>query len=57
MGIGKGSRVKWTTASDVKGSGEVLTDEENGHVYVAVDAPQGEEHRVIYCTVTWLTII
>lgn len=55
----KGTRVTWTTASGVHGSGEVLNDEADaadGHVFVAVDAPTGEEHRVIWCTVTWLTV-
>ncbi|MFZ0311967.1 MAG: hypothetical protein WAL85_04585 [Candidatus Korobacteraceae bacterium] len=51
----KGTRVTWTTASNVHGSGACISDEQDGHVLVAVDAPQGEEHRVIYCTVTWLT--
>jgi len=53
----KGTKVKWVTASGVAGSGEVLADEVDGHVPVAVDAPPGEEHRVIWCTVTWLTPI
>lgn len=51
----EGARVKWITASGVHGSGIVLADEHGGHVPVAVDSPQGEEHRVIWCTVTWLT--
>jgi len=51
----EGTKVKWVTASGVHGSGITISDERFGHVAVAVDAPQGEEHRVIWCTVTWLT--
>ena len=50
----KSTNVTWVTASGVHGSGVVISDESEGHVLVAVNAPQGEEHRVIYCTVTWL---
>lgn len=53
----KNTKVKWVTASGMHGTGVVITDEEDGHVQVAVDAPLGEEHHVIYCTVTWLTIV
>lgn len=53
----KGTKVNWVTASGVHGSGILISDETDGHVLVAVDAPQGEEHRVIYCTVTWLTAV
>lgn len=52
----KGTRVTWVTARGVHGNGEVLTDELDGHVLVAVSADKGEEHRVIYCTVTWLNV-
>lgn len=52
----RGTHVNWTTASGLYGSGVVLSDAQDGHVFVAVDAPAGEEHRVIYCTVTWLTV-
>ncbi len=52
-----GSRVKWTTASGVSGSGELIFDPLGGHALVSVDAPAGEEHRVIYCALTWLTLI
>ena len=51
----KGAKVKWVAADGVNGSGEVLTNEVDGHVLVAVDAPANREHRVIYCAVTWLT--
>jgi hypothetical protein len=50
----KDTKVNWVTAGGVHGSGVVIADEVGGHVLVAVDAPAGEEHRVIWCTVTWL---
>lgn len=53
----KDTKVKWITASDVHGTGITIADEIEGHVLVAVDALAGEEHRVIWCTVTWLTAI
>lgn len=54
----KGAKVTWVTASGVKGSGVIVTDEDDlGTVLVAVDAPQGEPHYVIHCTVTWLTVV
>ena len=52
----KGTAVTWITSSDVHGSGITITDEADGHVQVAVDAPAGQEHRLIYCAVTWLRI-
>ena len=60
-GMQKGARVSWMTASGVHGSGEIISgitmDPWNvGHVLVAVDAAAGEEYRVIYCAVTWLTV-
>ena len=52
-----GSRVMWVTASSVRGSGEVIMLQgDQKHAWIAVDAPPGEEHRVIYCTLTWLAI-
>ena len=51
----KDTKVEWITSSGVHGTGVVLADEVAGHVPVAVDAPTGEEHRMIWCTVTWLT--
>jgi hypothetical protein len=62
VGMRRGARVSWKTASGLNGSGEVISeialDPWNvGHVLVAVDAPDGEEHRVIYCAVTWLTVV
>jgi hypothetical protein len=51
----KGTAVKWITASGVHGSGITISDEQDAHILVAVDASIGEEHRVIYCTVTWLS--
>lgn len=55
-----GTKVKWVTTSGVNGSGQIIA---NGlsprdgvcHYLVAVDAPAGEEHRVIHCAETWLT--
>lgn len=55
MRMWKDTKVEWVTASGVKGSGVTITNEDEGHVLVAVDAAPGEEHRVIYCAVTWLT--
>jgi hypothetical protein len=60
-GMKKGARVTWVTASGVNGGGEVISDItldpwNVGHVLVAVDAAAGEEHRVIYCAVTWLKV-
>ena len=52
----KGQRVTWTTAGGVRGSGVVVIPESEGHVAVAVDAPAGEEHRMIWCAVTWLAL-
>lgn len=52
----KGTSVNWVTASGIKGSGLTISDEIDGHILVAVDASPGEEHRVIYCAVTWLKI-
>lgn len=53
----KGTRVIWTTASEVHGSGTVIADELEGHVPVAVDGDAGEERRMIWCAVTWLTAV
>ena len=58
MGIGKGSKVSWKTSIGFTGMGEVFTDpDEYEHVLVSVNAPQGEEHRVIRCALTWLTLL
>lgn len=53
----KGTKVAWTTASDVHETGEVIDNNLEEYVLVSVDAPPGEEHRVIYCAVSWLTKI
>lgn len=55
MRMWKDTKVTWVTASGVHGSGIVVADDVDGHVPVAVDAPPGEEHRMIWCAVTWLT--
>lgn len=58
----KGTRVSWLAeGATVRGHGTVITDEENGHVQVAVDGGTLEAipiayHLVIWCTVTWLTV-
>ena len=62
VGMQRGAKVTWVTASGVHGSGELISDIvmdpwNIGHVLVAVDAAAGEEHRVIYCAVTWLTVV
>lgn len=51
----KNTDVTWKTTGGAFGSGRTISDEVDGHVLVVVDGPAGEEHRVIYCTVTWLT--
>lgn len=56
MGIIKGSRVSWKTSMGAIGFGEVVTEPQDGKVLVAVDAPAGEPHPVIHCTVTWLSV-
>lgn len=59
----KGTRVKFEwrdTLLNVQkaGTGTVISDEENGHVLVAQDPVNGDaRHAVIWCTVTWLTVI
>ncbi len=57
----KNTRVSWQVAGLLhRGSGVVISDEENGKVLVAVDHMGGEPnpgyHPVICCTVTWLTV-
>lgn len=65
----KGQRVSFSWAVDVmsggqervqtvQGTGEVISDEENGHVLVSVDPePPEARHIVIRCTTTWLTVL
>lgn len=61
----KGKKVTWKidagTYSPV-GNGVTLSDEEDGHVIVAVNVLGSEQaplgyHPVIYCAVTWLTVV
>jgi hypothetical protein len=60
--VKKGTKVSWLAeGATVRGHGVTISDEENGHVLVAVDGGVLSEipiayHMVIYCTVTWLTI-
>ncbi len=51
----KGTRVTWTTP-DGAGAGVTINDEVDGHILVAIDAPEGYAHSVIWCAVTWLTV-
>ncbi len=51
--LARGTRVSWAGGY----TGVVFADLGDGHVLVAVDAGPNEEHRVIYCAVTWLTVI
>jgi hypothetical protein len=58
----KGTKVSWLAEGErVRGHGVTISDEEDGHVLVAVDGgvlagiPKAY-HIVIYCTVTWLTV-
>lgn len=50
----KNTHVSWTTNLGIPGSGITISDEDDGHVLVAV-LSEGEVHHVIWCTVTWLT--
>jgi len=58
----KGTKVSWLAkGATVRGHGVTITDEEDGHVLVAVDGGVFENipadyHVVIRCTVTWLTV-
>lgn len=56
----KKTKVSWLTSNGVgqeptKGHGITISDEEDGHIQVAVFS-DGEKHHVIWCTVTWLTV-
>lgn len=62
----RGTRVGWTLKDGTQGQGVTASDEEDGKVLVAVDPLQPapglrqsslEFHPVIYCTVTWLTVL
>jgi hypothetical protein len=50
----KSTKVSWTTKDGNQGFGVTITDEEDGHIQVAVMS-DGEKHHVIWCAVTWLT--
>lgn len=57
----KGTQVSWQVqGAAARGHGIVISDEENGCVLVKVNTLLGEPfpgyHKVIHCTVTWLTI-
>jgi hypothetical protein len=61
-GLRKGTKVSWLINPNMpsrRGQGTVLSEEDDGHVFVSVDTFEGEAnpgyHPVIYCTVTWLT--
>jgi hypothetical protein len=55
----KGTKVWWKLSENSRsGNGVVLSDEDDGHVFVAVNSLSGETmqyHPVIHCAVTWLT--
>jgi len=52
------TKVKWVTASGVHRTGVAVADEDVAErILVAVDAPPGEEHRVIWCEVSSLSPI
>lgn len=53
----KNTLVRWITSKGVHGSGVTISDESEGHVQVAADEGDGEPHPVIYCAVTWLTVV
>lgn len=53
----KGTKVDWTLTTGQTGSGITITDEEDGHIQVAVHeegSVQLEMHHVIFCATTWL---
>ena len=57
----KGTKVSWQVkGAPMRGSGLVISDEEDGMVLVRVDTLDGSPnpgyHIVISCTVTWLTV-
>jgi hypothetical protein len=57
----KGTKVSWlVNEASGRGHGTVISDEDDGHVLVAVDTMAGEPnpgfHPVIHCTVTWLKV-
>lgn len=51
----KGIGVSWSNALKIEGHGITISDEDAGHIMVAMDAPPNMEHIVIYCAVIWLT--
>jgi hypothetical protein len=63
----KGTKVSWLVQNQIQGAtirgyGVTISDEENGHILVAVNGGVIENipaayHPVIYCTVTWLTVV
>jgi hypothetical protein len=62
--IARGMRVSWETpngtigAGDLpptKGHGVTVSEETEGHVFVAV-LSAGPMHHVIWCNATWLTV-
>lgn len=58
----KGAKVSWLAeGATIRGTGLIISDEEDGKVLVAVDKGVFEHipiayHMVIQCTVTWLTV-
>lgn len=60
----KGTQVRWTLKDASQGTGIVIADEVDNHVLVAVETQtiggvtkNLEPFQVIYCAVTWLTVI
>ncbi len=52
----KKTAVIWKTRDGNTGMGVTISDEDDGHIQVAVMS-DGEKHHVILCAVTWLTPI
>ena len=52
----KSTKVTWQTKDGNTGFGITISDEEDGHILVAI-LTDGEKHHVIWCTVTWLTVV
>lgn len=51
----KGSRVCWQSDLAESFHGEVITDEGDGHVIVALDDADNEGRRMVYCAVSVLS--
>lgn len=56
----KNTQVRWVLKTGHTGTGITISDEEDGHIQVAVVSRDGvapEVHHVIWCAVTWLKTV